>query len=65
MRITKREYYTLGGPSNPALYRKQAKNGSWQYYMRLDSGFTTLGAVGLMAAFWAIVLIGYGFVNIY
>lgn len=33
MRITKREWYALGGFANASLYRKQAKRGAWQYYM--------------------------------
>ena len=33
-RITKTEYYNLGGQANSALFRKTDKRGYWQYYMR-------------------------------
>ena len=32
IRITKKEWYSLGGLRNTELFRKQAKNGAWQYY---------------------------------
>lgn len=32
-RITKREFYDMGGFSNPRLFRRQRKSGAWQYYM--------------------------------
>lgn len=33
-RITHRQFYELGGLSNPALYRKQ-KGGAWCYFMKV------------------------------
>lgn len=33
MRITKREWYALGGLANSRCYRKQSKNGAWRYYV--------------------------------
>lgn len=36
LRITKREWYKLGGFSNSKLYRKADKRGVWRYYMILD-----------------------------
>lgn len=30
--ISKKEFYHLGGFSNPNLYRKQRRNGGWVYY---------------------------------
>lgn len=32
MRITKREWYALGGFTNSALFRKADKYGHWYYY---------------------------------
>lgn len=32
-RITKAEWYRLGGFANTRLFRKANKNGSWRYYM--------------------------------
>lgn len=31
-KITKRDFYALGGLSNPALFRKADKRGAWRYY---------------------------------
>lgn len=31
-KITKVEFYKLGGFSNPALFRKADKRGTWAYY---------------------------------
>ena len=31
-RISKTEWYRLGGFKNPALFRKAASNGAWRYY---------------------------------
>lgn len=31
-KISKREFYALGGFSNPSLFRKADKYGRWQYY---------------------------------
>ena len=33
-RITKKEFYTLGGFSNPALFRKQTPGGGWSYWRK-------------------------------
>ncbi len=30
--IYKKEFYHLGGFSNPKLFRKQRKSGTWVYY---------------------------------
>lgn len=35
-RITKREFYAMGGLANPRLFRKQPRNSGWKYYMLLD-----------------------------
>lgn len=35
-RITKTEWYNLGGFANSNLFRKQAKSGAWQYYQRVN-----------------------------
>lgn len=35
-RITKREWYGLGGFANPALFRQQSRGGAWRYYVSLD-----------------------------
>ena len=32
-RITKREWYALGGLANSKLFRKADKRGHWRYYM--------------------------------
>lgn len=31
-RITKKQWYDLGGFANSALFRKQSRGGSWRYY---------------------------------
>lgn len=31
-KITRRQFYALGGFSNPALFRKANKRGAWSYY---------------------------------
>lgn len=36
MRITKREWYALGGLANTKLFRKADKRGAWRYYMLTD-----------------------------
>ena len=36
MRISKREWYALGGFANSRLWRRQRKNGAWVYYMNCD-----------------------------
>ena len=33
-RITKQEWYSLGGLANPKLFRRQNKRGYWEYYIR-------------------------------
>lgn len=35
-RITKREWYALGGLANSKLFRKQSRGGAWRYYRLLD-----------------------------
>lgn len=35
-RITKAEWYALGGFANSKLFRKQSRGGAWRYYMTLD-----------------------------
>lgn len=35
-RITRREFYDLGGFSNSKLFRLQSRGGAWRYYRRLD-----------------------------
>lgn len=32
LRISKRNFYALGGFSNPRLFRKADKRGAWNYY---------------------------------
>lgn len=36
VRITKCEWYRLGGFKNSGLFRTQASRGGWQYWMRMD-----------------------------
>lgn len=36
-RITKREFYDLGGFANSKLFRKQSRDGAWRYYRALDN----------------------------
>lgn len=36
-RITKREWYELGGFANSSLFRKQSRGGAWRYYRMIDS----------------------------
>jgi hypothetical protein len=36
MRITKAEFYRLGGLRNSKLYRKGTKGGGWTYWMLMD-----------------------------
>lgn len=35
-RITKAEWYSLGGFANSKLFRKQSRGGAWRYYIALD-----------------------------
>lgn len=35
-KISKQEFYKLGGFANPMLWRKQQSNGVWAYYRRRD-----------------------------
>lgn len=35
-RITKKEWYDLGGFANSALFRQQSRGGAWRYYINLD-----------------------------
>ena len=35
-RISKAEWYELGGFANPKLFRLADKRGVWRYYIRLD-----------------------------
>lgn len=35
-RITKAEFYRLGGFKNSGLFRLQTRGGSWRYYINLD-----------------------------
>lgn len=35
-RITKEEFYRLGGFANSDLFRLQTRGGSWRYYINLD-----------------------------
>lgn len=37
-RITKKEWYRLGGFANSNLFRKQSRGGAWRYYRVLDNG---------------------------
>ena len=32
-RITKKEFYALGGFSNSRLFRQQSRGGAWRYYI--------------------------------
>jgi hypothetical protein len=36
-RLTKREWYELGGFANPDLFRRQKKGGAWQYFRVLGN----------------------------
>jgi hypothetical protein len=36
IRITKAEWRELGGFANPLLWRRQAANGRWTHYKRID-----------------------------
>lgn len=36
-RITKKEFYDLGGFANSGLFRKQSRGGAWRYYRTLDN----------------------------
>lgn len=36
-RITKKEFYDLGGFANSGLFRKQSRGGAWCYYRTLDN----------------------------
>lgn len=38
VRLTKREWYALGGLAEPGLFRKQSKGGAWRYYRSLEYG---------------------------
>lgn len=35
-RITKAEFYRLGGFANSELFRLQSRGGAWRYYRKLD-----------------------------
>jgi hypothetical protein len=35
-RITKVEFYRLGGFSNSKLFRQQSRGGAWRYYVNLE-----------------------------
>lgn len=35
-RITKRQWYELGGFANSRLFRKQSRSGAWAYYQLID-----------------------------
>lgn len=35
-RITKTEWYDLGGFANSSLFRLQSRGGAWRYYVNLD-----------------------------
>lgn len=35
-RITKVEFYRLGGFSNSQLFRLQSRGGAWRYYRKVD-----------------------------
>lgn len=37
IRITKQEFYNLGGFANSNLYRIGTRNGSWKYYRTIDN----------------------------
>lgn len=36
-RITKVEWYNLGGFANSDLFRRQSRGGAWRYYRTLDN----------------------------
>lgn len=36
LKITKKDFYKLGGFKNSKLFRKADKNGTWKYYKILD-----------------------------
>lgn len=36
-RITKAQWYDLGGFANSDLFRRQKKGGAWQYFRLLDT----------------------------
>lgn len=36
-RITKKEWYVLGGFTNSDLFRKQSRGGAWRYYRALGN----------------------------
>lgn len=40
-RLTKAQWYTLGGLAKPGLFRKQSKGGAWRYYRSLAYGEET------------------------
>lgn len=35
-RITKAEFYALGGFANSQLFRLQSRGGAWRYYRKLE-----------------------------
>lgn len=37
-RITKKQWYALGGFATPGLFRKQSRGGAWRYYRSLEAG---------------------------
>lgn len=37
-RLSKAEWYELGGFANSALFRKQSKGGAWHYFRSLEFG---------------------------
>lgn len=36
-RITKKEWYALGGFETSGLFRKQSRGGAWRYYRSLEN----------------------------
>lgn len=36
LRVTKREWYDMGGFANPALFRKADSRGYWRYFVDTD-----------------------------
>lgn len=42
-RITKVEFYRLGGFSNSQLFRLQSRGGAWRYYRRMDDPIIFVG----------------------
>lgn len=38
-RITKKEFYDLGGFANSDLFRLQTRGGSWRYYINLERAY--------------------------